>query len=60
MLGFFKRHRNKFLNVLSLAAPIVAGVVGGGVLTVPVLVAAVGSLAGKLAATPIDHSTNDK
>ncbi len=47
--------KNGILNVLAVAAPIVTGVVTGGVFTVPVLVAALGSLAGKLAASPINH-----
>ncbi len=47
--------RNGLLTVLAVAAPIVTGVVSGGVFTVPVLIAALGSLAGKLAASPINH-----
>jgi hypothetical protein len=55
MIGFIKAHKNKILNVIALAAPIVAGVFSGGALTVPVAIAAAGALAGKLAASPLNH-----
>ena len=47
--------KNGFLTLVALAAPVVAGVVSGGVFTVPVLIAAGGALAGKLAASPLNH-----
>jgi len=49
--------KNGLLNIVAIAAPIVAGVISGGVFTVPVLIAAAGSLAGKLAASPLNHDT---
>lgn len=57
-LDFLKKTfttRNGLLNLLWVAAPVVAGVASGGVFTVPVLVSAVGSIAGKLAQSPINH-----
>lgn len=54
-MNWLNRHKSWILNVLALAAPVAAGVVSGGVLTFPVLVAALGSLAGKLAASPLTH-----
>lgn len=54
-MNFLKAHLNKILNVLWLAAPVVAGVVSGGVFTAPVLIAAGGALAGKLAQSPVNH-----
>lgn len=55
MWSFLKKYKNAIFNVIALAAPVVAGVVSGGVLTVPVAIAAGAALAGKLAASPIDH-----
>lgn len=49
--------RNGLLTLVSVAAPVVAGVISGGVFTVPVLIAAVGSLTGKLAASPLNHDS---
>ncbi len=46
-------HHNKILNLLGLAAPVVAGVVSGGVFTLPVLVTAGGVIAAKYAQTPM-------
>jgi hypothetical protein len=51
------KHKNKFFNVAALALPVVAGIASGGVFTVPVYLAAGAALAGKLAASPLDHST---
>lgn len=47
--------RNGLLTLLAVAAPVVAGVVSGGVFTIPVFIAAGGALAGKLAASPLNH-----
>lgn len=55
-MTFFRRHTNKILNAFGAAAVVAAGVISGGVFTLPVLITAVGALASKLAATPMDHS----
>jgi hypothetical protein len=55
-VSFIRSHLNKILNTLGAAAIVAAGVISGGVFTLPVLVTAVGTLATKLAATPVDHS----
>lgn len=49
-------HKNALMNIILAAAPVVAGVASGGILTVPVLITAVTGLVGKLAASPLDHS----
>ncbi len=41
--------RNGLLNLLAVAAPVAAGVISGGVFTLPVLVTAIGSIAAKVA-----------
>jgi hypothetical protein len=61
-MGFLKRlftTKNGFLTLVSVAAPVVVSVVTGGVFTVPVLVTALGSIAGKLAASPMNHDTEN-
>lgn len=55
MINFWKKHKGWILNLLAVTAPVVAGVASGGVFTVPVLIAAGGAIAGKLAASPLDH-----
>jgi hypothetical protein len=55
-MSFIRSHLNKILNVVGAAAVVAAGVVSGGIFTLPVLITAVGSLATKLANTPVDHS----
>lgn len=45
--------RNGLLSIIAVAAPVVMGVVTGGVFTVPVIVTAIGAIAGKLAASPL-------
>lgn len=57
MWQWIKAHKNAFLNVFTIAAPVATAVVTGGVFTPVVLIAAVAGLAGKLAASPLDHST---
>ena len=57
MWSFIKKYKNAILNIVLAAAPVVAGVVSGGVLTLPVIFAAATGLVGKLAASPLDHST---
>ena len=59
-MNFFKKYKNAILNVLIVAAPVVAGVLSGGVFTAPVLIAAGAGLAGKLAASPLDHSATSE
>lgn len=55
MLHLLKRHRSKVFTVLGYAAPVVAGVVSGGVFTAPVIITAIGVLFSKLAASPLSH-----
>ena len=54
-MKFLKRHRSKIMTWLGIAAPVVAGLVSGGVLTAPVIISAAGVLLAKLAASPINH-----
>lgn len=56
MWSFVKKYKNAILNVFVIAGPVVAGVISGGILTAPVLIAAGVGLAGKLAASPLNHS----
>lgn len=56
MWSFVKKYKNAILNVLLVAAPVVAGIVSGGVLTVPVAIAAGTAIVGKLAASPLNHA----
>lgn len=54
-MKWWTMNKNKVLNLLSLAAPVVAGVASGGVFTAPVLIAALAAIVGKLAASPLNH-----
>ncbi len=56
-MNWLKAHHGWITNILALAAPVVAGVISGGVFTVPVLVTALGSLFGKLAQSPLPAPT---
>ncbi len=56
MFSFLRKYKNGIFTVLGVAAPVVAGIVSGGVLTVPVAISAAGIIAAKLAASPIDHT----
>lgn len=51
-MNWLKAHHNWITNVLAVAAPVLAGVVSGGVFTLPVLITAVGTIAAKLAPSP--------
>lgn len=55
MMNWIKNNKSWMLNVLTVAGPVVAGVVSGGVFTLPVLFAAATGLVGKLAASPLKH-----
>jgi hypothetical protein len=56
MWNWIKNHKNAIMNVILAAAPVVAGVASGGVLTIPVAITAITGVVGKLAASPLDHS----
>lgn len=46
-------HHNKIMNILAIGSPVLAGVLSGGVFTLPVLITAVSTLAAKMAQTPV-------
>lgn len=52
-MNWIKAHHGWITNALAVAAPILAGVVSGGVFTLPVLITALGGLAAKLAQSPL-------
>ena len=52
-MNWLRAHHGWITNLLAIAAPIVAGVVSGGVLTAPVIITAAGVLVGKLAQSPL-------
>ena len=54
-MKFLRRHRSKILTWIALGMPIAVGVATGGV-TLPAILTGVATFAGKLAATPMDHS----
>ncbi len=54
-MNFLTRHRSKIFTWIGVGATVAAGVLSGGVFTLPVLVTAIGSFFSKLAATPLNH-----
>jgi hypothetical protein len=56
MWTFLKKYKNGIFNVVAVAGTVVAGILSGGVFTLPVIITAVSTVAGKLAASPVDHA----
>lgn len=55
-MKWLSAHKGWILNVLTVAGPVVAGFVSGGVFTLPVIIATATGLVGKLAASPLNHA----
>lgn len=54
-MNWLSKNKTWILRVLAVAAPVVAGVLGGGVLTVPVVMTAIGTFIGTLGKSPMNH-----
>lgn len=53
MINWLKANHGWITNILAIAAPVVVGVVTGGVFTLPVIVTAIGVVVGKFAQSPL-------
>ena len=54
-MNFIRRHTSKILTFIGFTAPVVGGLITGGIFTAATIGAAVGVIAAKYAASPISH-----
>lgn len=54
-MNFLKRHRSKVLTFVGIAAPVIGGLVTGGIFTAATIGTALGVIAMKYSASPINH-----
>jgi uncharacterized protein (DUF697 family) len=54
-VNFLRRHRSKVLTFVGFAAPVVGGLITGGIFTAATVGAAIGVIAAKYAASPLNH-----
>ena len=54
-MNFLRRHTSKVLTWVGIAAPVIGGLLSGGIYTAASIGAAIGLVAMKYAASPVSH-----